>query len=128
VVEPALQAFEMQEIKEFDLHNLAQGGLLMTHSQKKDTFESVLGFEDADDFRVAEYSHVRSDSGFEIRYEAEDSRRTYPIYVNMTMIGSNRMAYEVNSEKDHLEEIECTNRLSIKNYWQAKIMLAFSCD
>ena len=99
----------------------------MVHSQKKDTFESILSF-DGTSFNVAEYSHVRSDSGFEIYYEAEDGDRTYPIFVNMTMLGSTKMAYEVNSEKNHVEEIECANKLSIKNYWQAKIMLAFSCD
>ena len=78
---------------------------------------------------MKEYSHVRDDSGFEIFYEAVVDGETYPISVNMTLLENHsKLIYEVSSEKNDKEEIQCLNALSIKNYWQARVMLAFSCD
>lgn len=38
------------------------------------------------------------------------------------------MTLEIDSEINHVEDIPCDNSMKIKNYWQAKIMLAISCD
>lgn len=38
------------------------------------------------------------------------------------------MRFEVKSEKEEAIEIQCEDSLSVKSYWQAKVMMAVSCS